>query len=378
MFGFYSFYSILVLVLTLVYVPVYTQNNTRLKDNFFYFVCFILLLFSMCRGESVGGDLEEYIPLFQRSDSYQNLSDVFKTTVVSGYETGFILLCKFLSLVSFDSRWFIAVTAVLSLIGPFYLIKKYSNNKGLSLLLYVLLGFYNVSFNNVRQAIAVSIIMIAICYLLKKKNWAFWIGVLLATSIHTSAVFAVLFYPLVRFKYSPQRVVVGVVVIVGIFYLFSSFIFNYLISNIFTRYLEETGDTYTTGGGYGLLIIYIIVATFCVFLFNQKRKKMSKNEYFVDKFFLLSFMIVIVIQSFALYMAAIARLGSYFYLPLIVLLPNLLERIKNISYRRCIKSGVFVFYYVLACYTLLSPTENTNMNPTDTIPYVFLDRLFLW
>lgn len=332
----------------------------------------------MCRGESVGGDLEEYIPLFQRSDSYQNLSDVFKTTVVSGYETGFILLCKFLSLVSFDSRWFIAVTAVLSLIGPFYLIKKYSNNKGLSLLLYVLLGFYNVSFNNVRQAIAVSIIMIAICYLLKKKNWAFWIGVLLATSIHTSAVFAVLFYPLVRFKYSPQRVVVGVVVIVGIFYLFSSFIFNYLISNIFTRYLEETGDTYTTGGGYGLLIIYIIVATFCVFLFNQKRKKMSKNEYFVDKFFLLSFMIVIVIQSFALYMAAIARLGSYFYLPLIVLLPNLLERIKNISYRRCIKSGVFVFYYVLACYTLLSPTENTNMNPTDTIPYVFLDRLFLW
>lgn len=366
------------MVLTLVYVPVYTQNNTRLKDNFFYFVCFILLLFSMCRGESVGGDLEEYIPLFQRSDSYQNLSDVFKTTVVSGYETGFILLCKFLSLVSFDSRWFIAVTAVLSLIGPFYLIKKYSNNKGLSLLLYVLLGFYNVSFNNVRQAIAVSIIMIAICYLLKKKNWAFWIGVLLATSMHTSAVFAVLFYPLVRFKYSPQRVVVGVVVIVGIFYLFSSFIFNYLISNIFTRYLEETGDTYTTGGGYGLLIIYIIVATFCVFLFNQKRKKMNKNEYFVDKFFLLSFMIVIVIQSFALYMAAIARLGSYFYLPLIVLLPNLLERIKNISYRRCLKSGVFVFYYVLACYTLLSPTENTNMNPTDTIPYVFLDRLFLW
>lgn len=378
MFGFYSFYSILVLVMTLLYVPVYTQKNTRLKDNYFHIVCFVLLFFAMCRGESVGGDLESYIPLFQRSDTYQTIAEVFQTTLFSGYEIGFVFLCKVLSLISFDSRWFIAATSILTLIGPFYFIKKHSNNRGLSLLLYVLLGFYNVSFNNVRQAIAVSIIMISLCYLLEGKKWFFLIGVLLATSMHTSAIFTVLFLPLVGFKYSPRKVVLTIIASVGLFIVIGSFLYQYLISNIFTRYLEETGDTYTTGGGYGLLLVYITVAAFCIAVFNRERKIMNVIEFNANKTFLLSFLVVILVQAFALYMAAIARLSTYFYLPLIVLLPNLLDQIKNTSFRRGAKVGVFVFYYALACYTFLSPVGNSNMNPTDTIPYVFLDRLFVW
>lgn len=378
MFGFFSFYSILVLVLTLIYVPIYTQKRRVLKDNYFYFACFVLLFFAMCRGTSVGGDLAEYIPLFQKSDFYQSLQDVFRTTAFSGYEVGFLFLCKLLSYVSFDSRWFIAATSFLSLIGPFYLVYNHSKNKGLSLLLYVLLDFYNISFNNVRQAIAVSIVMISVCYLLREKKWCFFIGVILAVTIHTSAIFSLLLYPLVKLKYSPQRILLLMIALVGVFIVLGSFLFNYLISNVFTRYLEESGETYTTGGGYGLLAVYSFVLVVSIILFNSVRKKMDDADYNRNKFFLLSYLIVVLVQLFALYMAALSRLAIYFYVPMIVLLPNLFEYIRDTTKRRHVKIITYIFYYVLACNTFLSQVEGTNMNPTDTIPYVFLNGLFSW
>lgn len=377
MFSYFSFYSILLLFLAVVFCIIYSQNKRGPKERYFHFASFLLLLFASCRGESVGGDLESYIPLFQNTTGNSSLTEVIQTALLTGYEVGFVLLCKVICFFSDDSRWFIVVTSCISLIGPFYFINKYSKNKGLSILLYLLLAFYNVSYNNIRQSVAISIVLISLHFLINRKKLLFFFGVALATTMHTSAVFSVFFYLFYRLRYSLSRAV-GLIVGGGLTFIFwGSLLYQYVLSNFFVKYLEN-GESEMSGTGFGMLAVYLFVALVCLFLFEKVRKKFDDEEFMVVKMLLYSVIFTVLIQAFATYMANITRLTYYFYILVIVLLPNILVNIKYVSTRRILGVILFLLFYILACNTFLTPVEGFGKNSTDTIPYVFLNGLFSW
>lgn len=378
MFGFFSFYSFLIIALTILYGIYDYRGKEEFKERSFYLGCFVLLFFAASRGESVGGDLAEYIPLFHGLND-SSITEIFMTSLMSGYEIGFVLLCKLINLISDESRFFIIVTSICSLLGPFFLVVRYSENKWYSILMYPLLSFYTISLNNVRQAIAISIIMFAIHFLLQQRKLSFLCCVVIASFMHTSAVFSLLFYPLTRWQYSFKKVVFLITSLLVVFFLLGSFLFNYMLANVFTRYLNETGDSYTeTGTGYGLLVVYIFIVAICLVLFQKGYADMDSQSYNINKLFLLSVIAAVFIQAFASYMAALSRLVYYFYLPIIVLLPNLIGNIRKTPVRRLLFIAMFLFFYGLASFTFLSPVGESGMNSTDTIPYVFLNGVFSW
>lgn len=377
MFGFLSFYSILLLFLAVDFCIIYGQNKRKPKERYFNFASILLLLFATCRGESVGGDLESYIPLFQNSADSSSFTEVFQTALITGYEVGFVLLCKVISLFSHDSRWFIVVTSCISLFGPLFFINKYSNNKGLSLLLYLLLAFYNVSYNNIRQSVAISIVLISVHFLINRKKTLFFLGIALATTMHTSAVFTVFFFLFYRLRYSLSRAI-GLIVGGGLtFVLLGSLLYQYILSNFFVKYLEN-GESEMSGTGFGMLTVYLFVALVCLFLFERVRNNFNDEEFLVEKILLYSVIFTVLIQAFATYMANITRLTYYFYILVIVLLPNILVNVKYVSTKRTLSAILFLLFYILACNTFLSPVEGLEKNSTDTIPYVFLNGLFSW
>lgn len=349
------------------------KSNIRTQNRLYMFLASVVLLFAICRGESVGGDLAEYIPLFQRSAEYSSIFEILGTTLMSGYEVGFLALCKFINYLSADSRCFIVVTSILSLIGPLFFINKYSKNKVFSLLLFILLGLYNFSFNNVRQSIAISVVMFAVHFLIQGRKWHFLFLVVLATSMHTSAIFSLLFLPLKSFRYTSRRVVKLTIFGIIIFFVFGTVLFQFLLSNIFTKYVGELDGANVAGTGYGLLCVYIVVVTICSALFKKKKSFYNENDMIICTFLLYSLMLAVLIQAFATYMANITRLANYFYIMLIILVPNIVEYTSN---KKFWYMSFFLFYFLLACMTAWSPTGTLNTNSTDTIPYVFLDNVF--
>lgn len=381
MFGFFSFYSILIIVFTVIYVPIITGINKgfgQANYRYFKFVAACLLILSGFRGESVGGDLEVYIPLFQSMDTSFSLKEIAQDSVLHGYEVGYFVLCKLIRLFTDNSRVFLVITSLLSLIGPLYFINKFSVNKGYSILLYLLLGFYNASLNNIRQAIAISVVMIAISFLLCSRKKYFFLLVMLASLIHTSAVFSILFYPLHSLKYSLSKTNIYVIVLIGTFVVFGDTLFQYFLSHFFVRYLDAEGDAFSAGSGFGLLAVFIFVFLVSLIIFEKAKKNIGKDLYNVCTFIMYSLMVAVFIQLFATKFANLTRLTTYFYLPVIVLLPNIINYIKSGNERRLFYIGTYVFFFILMCFTFLSHPNGVLMNSTDTIPYVFGDNVFSW
>ena len=379
MFGFFSFYSILISLLAFFYIPLSTNRDTKKQDHYFYLASIVLFFFAAFRAETVGGDLESYLPLFQESKYDSSLSEIYNSSLVYGYEIGFLVLCRLINFISTDGRAFIFITTLLSLIGPFLIVKNYSSNKTYSLFLYVLLGFYTFSMNSIRNAIAVSIVMIAISFLLNNKKSLYFIFILVATTIHTSAIVSVLLFPLVNWHFSLKKILVFIVLLLGFFFILGPYLFSYLLSNVFTQYLDKSGDVYSLSGtGYSLLAVVAFVATICLLIYQNVSKEFDETSQRLNTFFLLSVLLSVLMQAFSTYMAALTRLTNYFYVQVIVLLPTLISNIRNVGIRRLVYVAMFVFFLFIACITFLAPVGDSKVNSSDTIPYVFLNGLFSW
>lgn len=379
MFGFFSFYSILLLALTLLYIPIiYMPRNEKYLRGVFWGEALLLLLLATCRGENVGGDLESYIPVFYNSESYNSFLGLVQYSVLSGYELGFVLICKTINFFDSTARSFIVITSILSFIGPFYIIYKLSSNKIFSLYFFFLSGFYNIFFNSVRQALAISVVMFSIILLIKNKRFFFFVCVIIASLIHSSAIFSLLFYPISKLKYSFRKTIILIMVFISIFILFGNLILKLLIANVFSKYLDNESDAIVSGTGYGLLAVRVFVLFFCLLVFNSVKRKMDIDSFRINRMLLYSLVIAVLCQLYASLFANLTRLSYYFYLPIAILIPNIFDKIKDTHTRRFLYFGTFVFFYVLMCLTFLSPVKGMDINVTGTIPYIFLDGIFSW
>src|SRR5699024_4715427 len=112
-------------------------------------------------------------------------------------EPGFFLLNKFISFFSTNFTVFLIVKSVIILGIYYYLFLNYSSNLSLSLLLLISMGSYYVSFNVIRQFMAAAITILAVINIDKGFKKYFLI-IILASSIHYSALVMLLFYPILK------------------------------------------------------------------------------------------------------------------------------------------------------------------------------------
>lgn len=361
MFGFSSFYSALVVSLFLLSI-FFNRKNRKKCFNIISIILFIVAAF---RDVNVGGDLNNYLNVFGYVNDYNNIVELTVFSLGSGYEIGFVYLCKLISLIYNNEHFFIFVTTFLSLIGPFIFIKRFSNSAVTSLFIYILLGFYNISFNSVKQSIAISFVLIALYWLLNDKLKHAILFYVIACFFHTSAIFSCLYYFLFKIKMKENMLKV-MMLIMGCVVILGQFIINYSISFIFQKYADNETEMMTSGTGYGLLFMYISVFCFCYYLFMHScDNKKTLTVVLINAMFL-----AVIFQTSATLMAALTRLTLYFYIPVCVLLPNLYSTLKRENkIRLAYRSLLILFYIFYCCYPL---SENgSGSNVTATIPYDF-------
>jgi len=280
-------YILLLLYLFVVWVISNLLYKTKAKREKYVLVAVMWAVFLLLalKADSVGIDIQGYKAQYELTENvtWNDWDYVY-------FEKGYVLLMKIFAKINIPFQIFMALIYGVSCWAIYFFIKAYSRNTTFSLLVFICYQFFVFYISGVRQALAMSICMFAYVIMdkkvqdIKKGYLLFMILVILASSIHQSALifFIVLpFFRLVSMK-KGMLMILFVAVSLGIL---KPFILNSIdkwIGNVRITSFD------TLGGNYYFLIILLFFAVFGVL-----QKKKYSNGFLVVSVNMLALTIIV-------------------------------------------------------------------------------------
>lgn len=172
--------AIIVLFLHLMYI---NTDSELSKKRYWIIACCVVLIVVGFRSYRTGSDTIGYV------NRFLNLRTVSFTSIgaIDYRDIGFFYLVKTIGIFTSSPSTFLLITAFLSFIGVFVIAYRYSNNPILVLFFHITLGNYLFLLTGIRQAISMSICLLSLSFVEKRKVIPFVLSVLLASTIHHSA-----------------------------------------------------------------------------------------------------------------------------------------------------------------------------------------------
>ncbi len=368
MFGFQSFYAIFFVFLVFF---VLTLKGTVKSRKEYCIWCFMLLfLMAGLRGDTVGGDLKRYLPEF-----YAVANSSFSRVFEEGYhEPGYVLFIKFLGMISSDSRSFLLGTSFVSLIGPFVLFKKCSTNIAVSVMLYYAMGYYTNTFNNVRQALALSIIFCVIPFLIERKFWKYLLGVILAATFHYSAIVMLVVYFLTDKPLNFKRWVIYAGTSFAFVSLFFFSAFQYVAEVFLMKYDPESLLENSEGSGLGLFAVYFLIFILLSLFYWRSNKRFNNESKSFLSLILLFQLLAAAIQLAAPIFHSMVRMTYFFFIPVVTLsIPFIHDLLKDKIMKSMLYFGAFFLALLYMGYVVYAEVPIEHTNSQATIPYVFIN-----
>lgn len=339
-------------------VLVFGDNQVTRKRNkmtlFLFFVGLFVLL--SLRDITVGRDLKEYKDIFELCyrTSFDKLGD-FR------WELGYSVYNKLLAFVSTNYRFFLVVTAALTLIPIYKLYSRETKYSFLLIVLFVNMPCFLMIFSGLRQAIATSIGIFVFMALEKKKYILSVLLILLASLFHLSAWVLVLLYPAFFVKLKANHLLFVFPSILAI-YVYRIPLLTALITFMPDQYTEFYGEIEDTGA-IGMMILF---SAFSIFAFAVLDESCISNEtYFLRNILL----IATIIQFFVPIHGLVQRMSYYFLIFVPVAILRIVQTprkiMKNIS-----NMAVIVMSCFFALYFFYNGAFSTD-NLLDVFPYKF-------
>lgn len=325
-----SIYYIFIIFLTISYYLLdnnYTlcysnKKILRIKKNelFGIFACLGLICIFGLRDVSVGVDTTQYhiryeiapymldIPSYQTEFGFNYLNYLFYSFGVS-FQLYLFVIYSFISIVTVR------------------FLCKYSKNVLLSIFLYITIGNFTMAMSGLRQTLAITIILIATELILEKKNIAVYIiTVLLAYTIHNSAIIFLPVYLLGKLKL--QRNIILITLITCILAL----VYRSVLPTAVTLFLPERYTAYSLDSDYNMnplvILVSILIPAFCLLVNNNIDSTTGKYNQITTTFFLYScinvFFTILTLNSNQL-----GRIAYYFSISNMILIPMALDSIKD-------------------------------------------------
>lgn len=308
-------------------------------QNIYIFMSFVILfVFAAFRDESVGTDTLNYKRIFLILQNGGKISQ----------EIGWKWLNNLV--IYFDGNFqdLLVVSTLLILMPIFYVSKKYSENPMFSIFLYYTFYIYLQSLNITRQSFAVSIVFLAIMFLIKKKHVAYVLLVLLAAFFHTTALLCL---PLIFVHRIPDKENLYLIsVIVSMF--IGIFLFDYLLTKSASFLGYGHYLTFYEAGNFlgNTLFLLILNSFFVLILFTSENRTV---------FFKLFFLYII----FANLLARVPfgyRVLSYFAMSQVLFYPYY---IYNNKFHKKELAGFLIAVFAYVIFT-------RSMGSGEIIPYI--------
>ena len=234
-----------VLIFGLLVLLRYTlQGRPKTRVQLYPFVLFAVFLFSAFRFE-VGCDWTGYYYQW-RGQEHSTLA----MTLLKNEPTWWALMQGLQSL-ELSYPWLNVAGNAIFFLGVHVLARRQPDPLGFLVLLFPIL-IINMPMSGIRQAAAIGVICIAFAAFIDKKLFWFIALILLASSIHNSAIIFLFFAPLVGGNFTKKRLLIAVILIIpGALVLLS----GEVAEQAKTRYVNSGIDAAGSAFRVGLLLI---------------------------------------------------------------------------------------------------------------------------
>lgn len=355
-------YKIIYAVLILFAVFLYYKKDWPAvgKRIVYCSLAFLILFFIIAfRNPYMGADLPGYIKGFETIHNWD--WDLVTHESYQNYEHLYMILNKLIGEIKFDFQLLLAVCAFLSIFPASYYITRYSRLPSLSFIIYMGLPLFTLMFSGLRQVIAIGFCFWALIFAREKKLVPFLLAVIVAYFFHQSAIVFLIVYPLYYIKLGKQLRIATIVVIPFI-YVFRMKIFVFFCS------LFGKSPRVDNNGSMGLFILFVMIYIVCSLLCHTD--DLEQNA------LLNIFYIACCCQAMAGLNNLIIRVGYYFMIGLICLIPSIIEKSDVRDGKTFImltgeeSKGVVIFAF-FALFTLFGYRLLTGTSWAMAYPYYF-------
>lgn len=287
----------------------------------------VLVIVSGARCNFGSDTYNYYIQYNNVLTQYNSFWDVLN----SSYQSGFISLSYVIyKLTNFEYGLFWVVALIIYPTTIIYMRKK-TEKPSVAFAVYLLMGFFVMSNNILKQYIAMLIIMIAYYSFLKKKRYiGYAVMIFLASKFHMTAVIAgilILIANKIKPNYRNLRICIIIGVLTSVLY---NIVIPIIINNIpvLSKYsiyigIERSYTTMLRGAlnAISYVIMYLILTYMLIKNKEQIKDNSPENNYGYEQ---ISFLfLAIMISIVAIRNQTINRIGLYLYQFIIFIVPNL-------------------------------------------------------
>lgn len=339
------------------------NNNTKTsnlgKRNKFYFILISILMIVVigCRDKTIGIDTMNYYNDFNRytlkNDFKGYALETFNILEINNIEEpGYVILKVIFNKLGLNFQIFLIAMGILYISIITYYVYFYSKSPCFSYIIFIAFGYFTFSMSTIRQTIAMSITMIAFIFALKKKIIPFIITVLLASSIHTTAIIFLPAYFVTKFKVNKQSILFFILLSITLI------VMKQPIITVLNEYARLSYESVATGGN--MMYIFFIITALLGLIFNKQMYEGSKK----NNPFLCMMLITVAIFPIAKFNPAVFRLHYYYSIFMIIYIPNMLANIINKS----IKNIGYTAYAFLMMYMFFLQSDYVQLK---IAPYSF-------
>lgn len=311
----------------------------QFKNGRFWYCFFSFLLLTAISGirRNIGVDYNTYLELYNRF-----LVDNF----VGDFEPGFMFLEAVCIKLKIGFRGVLVISAVITQGYIMWAIYRKSPFPNLSVLMYITIGYYYATMNQIRMYIAISIGVFAVTLLAEKKIAKYFFLIIIASFFHYTALILIPAFLALNLPWRVRQLLISVGIgICAMFFIRPILKLGILI---FPRYEYYLSSAFASG--YGIQSLHRAMLIFVPFLMYRKYLlKQSKENLIYINCALYGFLLSIFQLQFQLF----ERFAIYLMLPaLIIGWPQIVNCYKNGERRVLIEFFIFGLCMIYNFYIL--------------------------
>ncbi len=329
------------------------QNNFGLPVFFL-----ILMVLLACRAESIGNDTRNYHYMFETSAD-ATVSDIFSDVADCLFRFFNFVLRQITD--NFQIYLFIVALWCILPIAVYYCWDR--RHSVLKIALFVNMSTFILLFSGIRQAMAISLGVVAFCCLKNKKRILFFIVATVCTFIHNSGFMVFFLFPLYYLRLKSKHLIFLVPAMATLL-VFNRQIFG-LLTGILASYNSRFDAEISSTGAITMLIVF---AAFLAFSYWIGDETQMDDEAFALRNIL---MFAVMLQCFATLHTLAMRMGYYFIIFIPAAMGNVLNASKK-QYQNIAKIGeiaIIIFFTLYFCFVIMR-SYVTGVSALDTVPYV--------
>lgn len=310
----YIFLTIFLMLLS--FIELYNNGySTKIKV-----VLILLLCFIMGFRYDVGNDYHNYVDIYENLDWYM---DVF--------EPGYIFLCQFSQKLNLTYQFPFFICSLLTVLPIAFLVNKTIPKMFCtSMTVYVLSYVYFEAMNTVRQAVAMSaFLLVYYFYIIKEQKLKALLALIFGALFHKS-ILIIAFFAFIISKFRDKfNIKLCLMLLLGSFVIgqclqsfFDAISGLTMLLGLNSNYMDVFEER---GVASGTFQIYLNFSALYLLIFNEKQfSQKNRRNQIIALFYVAGIVIYNVFISFYIGL----RFYWYFYLFLILVIPNLLKERK--------------------------------------------------